>query len=78
MCLVCYEIALHEGSFVAEKDWAALVEQWISATERRVESVRFTVLPELQERVFSALSQGKFDEASNLVVTVNGGIVETG
>ena len=62
---------------MAAQDWAVLVVQWIAATERCVELVRFTVLPELQERVLTVLSRASFEEISTLVVTVNGGTVET-
>lgn len=70
------QIVLCEGSIVAEQDWAELIAQWIAATERHVELVRFTVIPELHERVFTVLSRAAFDERSTLVVTVNGGTVE--
>lgn len=70
------QIVLCEGCFVAEQDWVELIAQWIAATERHVELVRFTVIPDLHERVFTVLSRATFDERSTLVVTVNGGAVE--
>ena len=58
-------------------DWAALIEQWIAVTEHHVQLVRFVVIPELHERLFTVLSRARFGNLDSLVITVNGGNRET-